>query len=116
MPDQIHIQALKVMTRLGVPDEERATPQQVSVFLTLEPNTNFTALGDSIEQTIDYATVCEAIERVAGERPRRLLETLAEEIAQQLLGRFPIWKLRLEVRKFILPQTDYVAVQIERPL
>ena len=43
------------------------------------------------------------------------METLAEEIAADLLGSFPIRRVAVEVRKFILPETDYVAVRIDRP-
>jgi len=116
MPDIIHIQNLKIDACVGVPDAERAQPQTLHVCLTLEPNVNFAGLDDRIENAVDYAIVCAEIKAVTSERPRSLLETLAEEIAQRLLSRFPIWKLTLELRKFALPETDYVAVRIDRPL
>ena len=115
MPDQIHIEALEVRSHIGVPDIERATPQRLTVTLTLEPTTDFRALNDQIAATIDYAAVCEAVKAVAAARPRRLVETLAEEIATELLARFPIRWLAVEVRKFILPETDHVAIRIDRP-
>ena len=115
MPDLIHIEALEVRSCIGVPEEERAAPQRLTVTLTLEPNADFRALGDRIEATVDYAAVCEAVKALAAERPRRLVETLAEEIAGALLGRFAIRRVEVEVRKFILPETDYVAIRIDRP-
>ncbi len=115
MPDLIHIEALEVRSHIGVPDEERAEPQRLTVTLTLEARTDFRTLGDRFEETIDYAAVCDVVQAIALERPRKLVETLAEEIAAGLLHRFPIRQLTVEVRKFILPQTDYVAVRIERP-
>ena len=115
MPDQIHIEALEVRCRIGVPEEERAAPQRLTVTLTLEPNADFRALGDRIEATIDYAAVCEAVKTLAAARPRQLVETLAEEIAAEVLGRFPIRQVAVEVRKFILPETDHVAIRIARP-
>jgi len=115
MPDQIHIEALEVRSHIGVPEEERAAPQRLTVSLTLEPNTDFRALGDRIETTIDYAAVCEAVKTLAVARPRRLVETLAEEIAAHLLARFPIRHIAVELRKFILPETAHVAIRIERP-
>jgi dihydroneopterin aldolase len=39
-----------------------------------------------------------------------LIETLAEETAAHLLARFPLRKVAVEVRKFILPDVDYVSV------
>ena len=115
MPDLIHIEALEVRSCIGVAEEERAAPQRLTVTLTLEPNADFRALGDRIEATVDYAAVCEAVKALAAERPRRLVETLAEEIAGALLGRFAIRRVEVEVRKFILPETDYVAIRIDRP-
>ena len=115
MPDLIHIEALEVRSCIGVPEEERAAPQRLTVTLTLEPNADFRALGDRIEATVDYAAVCEAVKALAAERPRQLVETLAEEIAGALLGRFAIRRVEVEVRKFILPETDYVAIRIDRP-
>jgi dihydroneopterin aldolase len=47
-------------------------------------------------------------------RPRLLLETLAEEIAAELLARFPLRAIDVDLRKYILPDTAYVAVQIRR--
>lgn len=115
MPDLIHIENLQIQACIGVPDEERARPQRMTVSVTLESATAFTALGDRIENTVDYAAVCNEIKTIASARPRRLLETLTQEIAGQILGRFPISRIIVEVRKFILPDTDYVAVRIERP-
>ena len=115
MPDQIHIEALEVRAHIGVPEAERAAPQRLTVTLTLEPKAHFRTLGDQIEATVDYAAVCEAVKALAAARPRRLVETLAEEIATELLARFPIRHIAVEVRKFILPETDYVAIRIERP-
>lgn len=115
MSDRIHIEALEVRSQIGVPEEERATPQRLTVTLTLETNADFRTLDDQIEATIDYAAVCETVKTVAAARPRRLVETLAEEIAADLLGRYPIRHVAVEVRKFILPETDYVAIHIERP-
>jgi dihydroneopterin aldolase len=115
MPDLIHIEALEIDTHIGVPDEERATAQRLTVTLTLEPMADFQTLGDRIEATLDYAAVCDAVQALAAARPRRLVETLAEEIAAELLARFALRRLTVEIRKFILPQTAYVAVRIERP-
>jgi len=115
-PDQIELRNLAVFSRIGVPDEERREPQKLAISLVIEPNRSFEALEDRIENTVDYAAVCEAVKRVAAARPRKLVETLAEETASHLLTEFPIWRVSVEVRKFILPETEYVAIRIDRPL
>jgi len=115
-PDLILIEKLQVQSVIGVPDEERTAPQKLLVSLTIEPNLSFAAMQDRIESTVDYAAVCECVKAVAAKKPRKLIETLAEDIATAVLGKFGIWKLSVEVRKFILPETEYVAVRIERPV
>jgi dihydroneopterin aldolase len=114
MPDRIHIENLQIQARIGVPDEERAHPQRLTVSVTLEPAVGFTGLEDRIENTIDYAAVCEQIKSSAASRPRSLVETFAQELAERLLAQFPIRHIVVEVRKFILTDTDYVAIRIER--
>jgi dihydroneopterin aldolase len=114
MPDRILIEALELSSFIGVPDEERAAAQRLTANLVLEPIRGFTALGDDIEKTVDYFAVCEAVKALSLARPRRLIETLAEEIAEALIARFALQSVEIELRKFILPDTAFVAVQIRR--
>ena len=114
MADLIHIEQLELLARLGVPDDERATPQRLSLNLTIEPGRDFRALDDRIENTLDYFEVAQAVQKIAASGPRRLLETLAEEIAQTVLERFAVRSVAVELRKFILPDTAFVAVRLRR--
>ena len=114
MPDAILIEALELSSFIGVPDEERAAAQRLAVSLVLEPERDFRDLGDRIEKTVDYYAVCEFVKALSLARPRGLIETLAEEIAAELLARFPLRAVDVELRKFILPDTQFVAVRIRR--
>ena len=51
---------------------------------------------------------------LAAARPRRLIETLALDIAGEILARFAVASVDVELRKYILPDTDYVAVRLSR--
>lgn len=114
MPDAIRIEQLELSCFIGVPDAERAAPQRLTVSLVLEPLRGFQGLGDDIAQTVDYFTVCEVVKTLSLDHPRRLIETLAEEIATTLLSRFPLAAVEVELRKFILPDTAFVAVRLRR--
>ena len=114
MPDSIHIEQLELLARLGVPDDERATPQRLALNLTIEPARDFRGLDDRIENTVDYFAVAQTVQTLAATRPRRLLETLAEEIAREVLDRFPVRAVSVELRKFILPDTAFVEVRLRR--
>ncbi len=113
-PDTIEIRRLKVSTRIGVPEEERADAQALWVTLKLVPSQGFDGLADRIEHTIDYQQVAGDVESLAASRPRRLIETLATEIADLLLRSHPLRKVAVTVEKQILPNTDFVAVHLER--
>lgn len=115
-PDEICIAALELQACVGVPDDERSKPQRLTVSLTMVPAQDFTGLADDLARTVDYAAVALAIRELASVRPRRLIETLAEEIAQLVLARFACRHVTLELRKFILPETEYVAVRLRRGL
>ena len=114
MPDRILIDSLELTAFIGVPDEERAAAQRLTVNLVLEPLRGFTALGDAIENTVDYFRVCEDVKALGLARPRHLLETLAEDIAARLLARFALRAVEVELRKYVLPDTAFVAVKIAR--
>jgi dihydroneopterin aldolase len=115
MPDTIHIADLELSSEIGVPDVERTHPQRLTVNLTLEPRYGFEHLNDEIENTVDYFQVARLVQALARSRPRKLIETLAEEIAAELLKSFPLREVQVELRKYILPDTAHVAVRIRRP-
>jgi dihydroneopterin aldolase len=114
MRDSILIEALELTARIGVPEDERAALQRLTVSLRIEPRRDFSALGDDIANAVDYFAVCEAIKALSAVRPRRLIETLAEEIAALVIERFAVAAVEVELRKFILPDTAFVAVTLRR--
>ena len=113
--DAIHIEQLEISARVGVPDDERAQPQRLTVSITLWPRSDFDDLSDDLGQTINYAAVVQAVRGFVETRRDKLIETLASAIAAHLLAAFPLRALRLELRKFVIPQSDHVAVIITRP-
>lgn len=114
MPDTILIEQLELSAHVGVPDAERSAAQRLTVSLRLEVTRDFHTLDDDLARTVDYFAVCGAIKALAAERPRRLIETLAEEIAAAVLRDFAVAAVEVEVRKFILPDTVHVAVRLRR--
>src|SRR5437870_5627735 len=114
MADTILIAGLELRSRIGVTDEERSKAQRLTATLTLEPARDFRELGDRIENTVDYSKVCDAVKDIAASGERRLLETLAEEIASGLLEKFALSAVEVEVRKYVLPDTDFAGARIRR--
>ncbi len=112
--NEIWIRGLRVPVFIGVPDEERQSRQEVVVDLCVEPSIPFADLADDITKTIDYAALADRVVALAAGRPRHLIETLAVEIADLAIREFAARSATVEIRKFILPQTDHVAVRFRR--
>lgn len=113
-PDRIEIRRLKLVTHIGVPDEERAATQTLLATIVITPSQGFDGLADEISRTIDYYQISLEIETLAAARPRKLIETLATDIAGHLLGNHPLAHVAITIEKHILPNTECVAVHIER--
>jgi dihydroneopterin aldolase len=114
MRDQIVISQLGVSALIGAFEEERKRPQRLRVSLVLEPRRDFKNLADTLENTVDYDAVSRAVKSLAAEGVRLLVETLAEDIAAHLLAHYPLAAVEVEVRKYILPDTEFVAVRLRR--
>lgn len=108
---EILIDSLRVKTWIGVPDAERMEAQEIEIDIRIQPTRNFAEMHDDISLTVDYAAVCQRVSELACERPRRLIESLAQEICEMILKEFAATSAEAEIRKFILPETRYVAVR-----
>lgn len=112
--DEIVIRELEVQARIGVPDPERVHPQRLVLSITMRPRQSFRALDDDLSQTVDYAAVANEAKEFVTHRVVKLIETLADELAMHLLQRFDLAEVSVEVRKFVVPRTKYVAVRVTR--
>lgn len=113
-PDEIRISSLRLPTHIGVPDEERATLQELEADILIRTAHRFESMHDSIAATIDYTAVAARLRELAAQRPRRLIETLASELAACVLDEFKAAGVEIILRKRILPDTDHVAVRVVR--
>jgi 7,8-dihydroneopterin aldolase/epimerase/oxygenase len=107
----IIIKGLRIDAAVGVTAAERKNPQRLEVDAVITPLRTFTAVADEIDRTVDYHVAAQRIAKLARSRPRRLIETLASELAEMLVSEFHAGRAEVEVRKFVVPNTDYVAVR-----
>jgi FolB domain-containing protein len=114
MKDIILIEDLEVHYRVGVPDSERAEPQRLLLCVELILDFTEAAATDDLHRTVDYYAVTRRLLAYGQGRSWRLIETLAVEIAELLSKEFHTSAIRVTVKKFILPETRYVAVRVER--
>jgi dihydroneopterin aldolase len=114
MMDEIVIGRLELQARIGITENERAAPQRLVVSITMEPQVALDQTEDDLSRTVDYAAVCAEARMLAKTGERRLIETLAHELAMLVLERFAVRRVEVEVRKFAVPGSEYVAVRLTR--
>lgn len=112
--DKITIADLEVFYRVGVPDEERAQQQRLLLTVELAHDFAAAAASDCVSQTIDYFAVSQLLLNYGEGRSWKLIETLASNIADEILARFQPASVTVEVKKFIIPQAQYVSVTLTR--
>ena len=114
--DKITISDLEVFYRVGVPDAERAKPQRLLISVEMTRDFAAAATADDLTKTIDYDAVTRRLLKFGESRSWKLIERLAADIAKMILAEFALDTVSVEVKKFVVPEARYVAVQLTRPV
>jgi len=112
--DIVRIADLEVAYRVGVTEEEKAKPQRLLVSVDMCQSLDRAVATDKLEDTVDYGKVCRWLMSFGEEKSWNLIEKLAGEICEQLLQRFQLRRVRVEVKKFLIREARYVSVTVER--
>lgn len=103
--------------RHGVLDQENTLGQRFFVDAAMEVDAGDALETDLVEQTVDYGLAFSLIERIVTGQQRKLIETLAFDIAKALCARFPqIRRAEITVRKPSAPVQgvlDHAEVRVE---
>jgi 7,8-dihydroneopterin aldolase/epimerase/oxygenase len=84
----IEVSGLSLFTHVGVTAAEREVGQRLLLDLRLDVGECDATVTDRIEDTVDYAQVCETANLVAQQRSYRTLERLCAAIADRLLEQY----------------------------
>lgn len=118
MLDEIRIQNLKIFANHGVYPEEQENGQDFYVNAVLYTDTSVAGVTDDLENSTNYGEVCHFMNRFVTGHTFQLIETVAEQLARELLVQFPrIQALDLEIRKPEAPvglPFESVSVKIHR--
>ena len=112
--DAIVIKDLEVWCHVGVTTEERTQRQKLLVTLEMARDLSMAARTDQLVPSIDYQRVCEKVKHLVLEKSWRLIEAMAGDILQSLHSNFRFTNVSVEIRKFALPDTAYVAIHMSR--
>src|SRR6185369_11870389 len=93
---------------------ERAKPQRLLLTVEMEHDFGKAASEDDIGETVDYFAVSQRLRKFGDGVHWKLIETLAVDMAQMILEEFRPKRVSVEVKKFILAETQYVSVRVTR--
>ncbi len=97
--DIIFLRDLRIETIIGIYDWERRIKQTVSLDLEMGADIRKAAASDHIDDTLNYKAGAKRLIEFVGASEYQLVETLAERIAELVLGEFNVPWLRLTVNK-----------------
>lgn len=99
MKDTIVIQGLVIECVIGCLAWERDIKQKVSLDLVLDTDIKQAALSDDVAHCLNYDELCKDLTAYIGASDFKLIETLAEHVAERVLKHYPCTALRLTVNK-----------------
>ncbi|XKM14476.1 dihydroneopterin aldolase [Orbaceae bacterium ac157xtp] len=115
MSDRVIIEGLTVFTTIGVYDWEQTIKQKLVLDIEMEWNNQSAAKSDNVTFCLDYAKVSQSICNYIESQPFKLIETVAERVANLVIEQFKVPYLKIKVSKpDAVANAQNVAVIIER--
>jgi FolB domain-containing protein len=97
--DRIFIRDLAIRCIVGVDEQERQAEQEILVHLTIHADLRRAGRTDALEDTVDYRALKQRILQLAQASRFRLIEALAERIADECLTDRRIERIEVAVEK-----------------
>ena len=113
----IEITGLQLFTHHGVTAAEREVGQRLVVDLRLDVGESDATVTDLVEDTVDYAQVCQLVALVAQQRSYKTLERLCTAVADRLLEHFDaeeVWVKAAKPEPPIPLPVEQVSVEVWR--
>lgn len=98
-PDTIFLHDLRVDAVIGIWEWERRIRQAVCIDLEMGADVARAAATDHIDDTLNYKLVAKRVRQFVADSDFRLVETLAEKIAEIVLAEFDIPWVDVRVSK-----------------
>jgi len=114
--DRIELSGMSFQGRHGVRDSEREQAQEFRVDVEVEADLAAAGRSDRLEDTVDYTRIRAAAKEVIEGPPRRLIESLAADIARRVLELALVATVTVRVTKRppSMEPIDGASVEIKR--
>ena len=99
MADRITVTGLELRGHHGVFPEEKRAGQRFVVDITIWLDLTAAAVADDLTRTVNYGELAELASGVVAGPSRDLIETVAAEIADEVMRRYPVHAAEVTVHK-----------------
>ena len=96
---EIELRGLSIYTHHGVSDSEREVGQRLEFDVSYDVPDCDAVLTDRLEDTVDYAEVCDIVALAATERSYKTLERLCKVIGERMIERYRCEHVRVRAAK-----------------
>lgn len=97
--DCILLEGIQIPAALGVTAAERRVRRPVQLDIEVYRDLRDAGTTDSIRKTVHYKRIFEVVEEIAANQQHKLVEALADRIAEAILIQFEADTVRITVRK-----------------
>jgi dihydroneopterin aldolase len=113
----IEVSGLSLYTHMGVSDAEREVGQRLLIDIRIDVGEADATITDRVEDTVNYAEVCELVALVAQQRTYRTLERFCAAVVERVLDRYDVNAVWVKASKpeppIALPVSE-VSVEVWR--
>ncbi len=96
---EVELRGLSIYTHHGVTEAEREIGQRLEFDVSFDVPDCDAVLTDRLDDTVDYAEVCDIVALAATERSYRTLERLCQVVGQRLMDSFGCDSVRVRAAK-----------------
>ena len=116
--DRIQVKRMKFFGHHGITEEEQAIGQRIEVDVEIEVDLEAAGRADDPNLTLDYTLIYQVTREIVEGKSVKLIETLAESIADRLILKLNVDSAWVKVIK-PNPTIDnsvigYVAIEVQR--
>ena len=97
--DRIFIRGISVSASVGVTQKELRVKQKIIIDIELAKDISKAAETDNLQHTINYVDVTHDIKDLVSGKEYKLIETLAEDVAQTVLAKYKPESVTVKVHK-----------------
>ncbi len=115
--DKIILKGIQFFGYHGVSEVEREVGGKYEVDIEIPYDLESASKSDNLKDTVNYSEVYKIVLKVGTNQSFKLIEALAQKIANVILTNFPIEEVKVKVKKLNPPiagSLDFAGVQISR--